>query len=98
MIELATSSLKANAQHLAKLVDKASRGFYVYSLGVTVCDPVQTGLCDQMIVLVNITDLSRTIKTEQQAESSSIGFAYYYWVVSVQQQQAAMLSSSQEKD
>ena len=95
MIELATNTLKANAPNLAKLVDRASRSYYVYSLGVTVCDRVQTGLCDQMIALVNLTDLTNQTSRPEQAESTSIGFAYDYWVVSVQQQ---LMSSSREKD
>lgn len=65
----------------------------IYQIPITVCNPIQTGLCDQMIAKINLTDLffskkkeKLTNETRNEFELTKISFAYNYGSVTIQQQ------------
>jgi len=78
--------LKKNSKNLIDLI---------YQLPVTACNTIQTGMCDQMIVKLNITDLQANKwkdkslnETKNENEKLKISFAYSHGSVTIQQQQA----------
>ena len=68
---------------------------FVYQLPVLACDQTQTGLCDQMIVRLNFTDvpvISRHEGSKQGNIAETFGFAYNYWAITIQQQASSVAS------
>jgi len=83
------------------------RSFVVYQLPILVCDAEETGLCDQVLIRVNLTDsppndtsmnsptYNTAPKTSTRTKNSQPSFSYKYFALTVQQtSQATSLAAS----
>ena len=60
-----------------------------FQIPVLVCSSIQTGMCDQMLVLLNKTGLSL-----RETITAQLQFAYSYWAITVQQSNPTTYSNS----